>query len=68
MTITVQHLANSVALVTLSAHASRNAFSLDSMKSMSDIFDDLLSDPSIRSIVHLHLRLRMVVSLKWLVV
>ena len=51
MTITVQHLANSVALVTLSAHASRNAFSLDSMKSMSDIFDDLLSDPSIRSIV-----------------
>jgi len=51
MTITVQHLPNSVALVTLSAQASRNAFSLESMQLMSDIFDDLLEDPSIRSIV-----------------
>lgn len=51
MTITVQHLPNSVALVTLSAQASRNAFSLESMQLMSDIFDDLLADPSIRSIV-----------------
>ena len=51
MTITVQHLRNSVALVTLSAQASRNAFSLESMQLMSDIFDDLLEDPSIRSIV-----------------
>jgi 2-(1,2-epoxy-1,2-dihydrophenyl)acetyl-CoA isomerase len=51
MTITVQHLPNSVALVTLSAKASRNAFSLSSMKLMSDIFDDLLNNSSIRSIV-----------------
>ena len=51
MTITVQHLPNSVALVTLSAQASRNAFSPESMQLMSDIFDDLLEDPSIRSIV-----------------
>ncbi|MDC3326446.1 enoyl-CoA hydratase/isomerase family protein, partial [Euryarchaeota archaeon] len=51
MTITVEHLPNSVALVTLSAEASRNAFSLDSMELMSEIFDDLLGNPSIRSIV-----------------
>ena len=51
MTITVQHLPNSVALVTLSAKASRNAFSLSSMELMSDIFDDLLNNSSIRSIV-----------------
>jgi 2-(1,2-epoxy-1,2-dihydrophenyl)acetyl-CoA isomerase len=51
MTLTVEHLPNSVALVTLSAEASRNAFSIDSMKNMSSIFDDLLNNPSIRSIV-----------------
>ena len=51
MAITVEHLPNSVALVTLSAEASRNALSLDLIKSMSEIFDDLLEDSSIRSIV-----------------
>jgi 2-(1,2-epoxy-1,2-dihydrophenyl)acetyl-CoA isomerase len=51
MTITVQHLENSVALVTISAEASRNALSYDLMKSMSDIFDNLLNDSSIQSIV-----------------
>jgi len=51
MTLTVKHLPNSVALVTLSAEASRNAFSIASMKSMSSIFDDLLNDTSIRSII-----------------
>ena len=44
MTITVQHLENNVALVTISAEASRNALSYDLMKSMSDIFDNLLNE------------------------
>ena len=44
MSFTVQHLENNVALVTLSAESSRNALSLDLMKSMSDIFDNLLND------------------------
>ena len=51
MSFTVQHLENNVALVTLSAESSRNALSLDLMKSMSDIFDNLLNDSSVRSIV-----------------
>ena len=51
MAFTVQHLENYVALVTLSAESSRNALSLELMKSMSDIFDNLLNDSSVRSIV-----------------
>ena len=51
MTITVEHLANGVSLVTLSAQTSRNGLDIESMKSMSDIMNSLLDDPSIKSIV-----------------
>ena len=42
MTITVEHLANGVSLVTLSAETSRNGLNMESMKSMSDIMNSLL--------------------------
>jgi 2-(1,2-epoxy-1,2-dihydrophenyl)acetyl-CoA isomerase len=51
MAITVEHLPNNVALVTLSAETSRNGLNIESTKSMSDIIDDLLEDSSIKSIV-----------------
>ena len=51
MTITVEHLANGVSLVTLSAETSRNGLNMESMKSMSDIMNSLLDDKSIKSIV-----------------
>ena len=51
MTITVEHLSKGVSLVTLSAETSRNGLNMVSMKSMSDIMDDLLEDPSIKSII-----------------
>ena len=51
MTITVEHLPNSVALVTLSAETSRNGLNMESIKSMSDVIDNLLEDSSIKSIV-----------------
>ena len=51
MNITVEHLANGVALVTLSAEASKNALSIKLMQSMSDIIDELLENSSVKSIV-----------------
>ena len=51
MSITVEHLSKGVSLVTLSAETSRNGLDMKSMKSMSDIMDDLLEDSSIKSII-----------------
>ena len=51
MTITVEHLSKGVSLVTLSAETSRNGLNMESMKSMSDIMDDLLEDSSVKSII-----------------
>ena len=51
MTITVEHLSKGVSLVTLSAETSRNGLNMESMKSMSDIIDDLLEDSSVKSII-----------------
>jgi 2-(1,2-epoxy-1,2-dihydrophenyl)acetyl-CoA isomerase len=51
MTFAVDHLENGVALVTLSAVSSRNAFSTDSMQMMAEIFEGLLDDLSVRAIV-----------------
>ena len=51
MTITVEHLSKGVSLVTLSAETSRNGLNMESMKSMSDIMDELLEDSSIKSII-----------------
>ena len=51
MSITVEHLSKGVSLVTLSAEISRNGLNMESMKSMSDIINDLLEDSSIKSII-----------------
>ena len=51
MNLTVEHLPNGVALVTLSAEASKNALSIKLMQSMSDIVDELLENSSVKSIV-----------------
>ena len=51
MSITVEHLSKGVSLVKLSAETSRNGLDMKSMKSMSDIMDDLLEDSSIKSII-----------------
>ena len=51
MSITVEHLSKGVSLVTLSVETSRNGLNMESMKTMSDIMDDLLEDSSIKSII-----------------
>jgi 2-(1,2-epoxy-1,2-dihydrophenyl)acetyl-CoA isomerase len=51
MSITVEHLSKGVSLVTLSVETSRNGLNMESMKSMSDIINDLLEDSSIKSII-----------------
>lgn len=51
MSITVKDLPNGIALVTLSAEASKNALSMKLMQSMSDIIDKLLENSSIKSII-----------------
>ena len=51
MSITVEHLSKGVSLVTLSVETSRNVLNMESMKSMSDIINDLLEDSSIKSII-----------------
>ena len=51
MSITVEHLSKGVSLVTLSIETSRNGLNMESMKSMSDIINDLLEDSSIKSII-----------------
>jgi 2-(1,2-epoxy-1,2-dihydrophenyl)acetyl-CoA isomerase len=50
MVLTVQRR-DTVAVVTLSAEAARNAFNSDSMRQISETLNELMDDPSIRAIV-----------------
>lgn len=51
MALEVERLDGGVALVTLSAESSRNAFDIDSIQTISDTLNELMDDSSIRGIV-----------------
>ncbi len=51
MALEVERLDGGVALATLSAESSRNAFDIDSIQTISDTLNELMDDSSIRGIV-----------------